>query len=585
MPVVSDGTIPTNGDLSQTSALHLYYLIGTSDATGLLTLATFDRQIDIHFRKGNPEYVDSNHADDLLTSFLVRAQLATFEQLASADAQKIRFGGELIGALFGLGVLNPATAVTHLTTRACSILFRAFLADSGVFHFEPVDLPANKAMPLGNRWSVLAEQARKVPPMEIRRRMAHLVDNPIMKSGGRLASDQLRLTPQEARALAYFDGVHSLAQLEAAHPNEADVILRVAWMLKDLEAVSFAGVKLAAPQAAPPVVEAEPLLEATVIEAEVVAEPAPPPPPPPAVAPPPPVAAPPKPAAPPGPPKVAAAGPPRPVGSPGARPPPPQLKPAAPAAAAPPPAAPKPPPVAAAKPAAPAVAPATSLDGELRQLEATLKKMREQNFFELFGLTPKAEAGQIKIAYFKLAKLYHPDTVPPGAPDAYAKLKADIFARIGEANRTLTDDSARLDYIADLEAGGTGGDKIDVAQILAAEEQFNKGMLYVKARRYPEAVKILEEAIKGNPEEGEFYAWRGFAKYYTFSDKKAGGAEALKDLAICTKKNPRVAQAYYFHGVIAKSMGDLATAKRMFQKTLELQPDHLDAQRELRLMK
>jgi curved DNA-binding protein CbpA len=226
-----------------------------------------------------------------------------------------------------------------------------------------------------------------------------------------------------------------------------------------------------------------------------------------------------------------------------------------------------------------------SLDAEVKQLEQTLKTMRGQNFFEIFGLTPKAEPGQIKIAYFKLAKVYHPDTVPPGAPEAYAKVKADIFARIGEASRTLSDDNARLDYIADLEAGGTGGDKIDIAQILAAEELFQKGVVFVKARRWPEAVKILEDAIKANPEEGEFYAWRGFAKYYTFSDKKAGSAEALKDIAICQKKNPRVANAMYFQGVIAKSTGDMVVAKRLFQKTLELQPDHLDAQRELRLMK
>jgi hypothetical protein len=631
-PAVQPGTVPASGDLSQHSVFNLYYLVASSDLTGLLTLDLPDRQVTLHFRKGNPEHVDSTHSEDALTTFLVKAQLATFDQLGQAESQKAKFGGELVGALFGLGILNPSTAFTHLATRATGILFRALMAEQGTFHFQAIDLPPHKAMPLGNRWAVLAEQARRAPAPEVRRRMAGHADYPVMKSGGRLASDQLRLTPQEARALSYFDGVHSIAQLAAAHPAEADHIFRVAWMLKDLEAVSFAAVKLAPPppHAAPapapapaPEPELEPMLEA---EVQVDPEPAPAPPamapPPPVMAPPPPVVAAPPPAPAAAPAAAKPAGPPRPVGSPGNRPPPPTLKPAGPpggppviaaapggppvikaAAPGPPvmkpaaPSAPQPiaPPPAVRTPTGPLVrnAPAPSaprqmsgeFDGEIRQLSELLKTMRSQNFFEIFGLTPKAQPGEIKMAYFKLAKLYHPDTVPPNAPEAYAKVKADLFSRIGEANRTLVDEKTRLDYIADLEAGGTGGDKIDVAQILAAEEKFNRGMVMSKARKFPEALALFEEAIKANPDEAEFYAWRGWAKYFTIADKKLGAQDALKDITICTKKNPRVANGYYFHGQIAKLIGDNATAKAMFKKTVELQPDHVDAQRELRMLK
>src|SRR5262249_47255605 len=155
--------------------------------------------------KGNPEFVDSTHADDALATFLVRAQLASFDQLGKAEQEKGRFGGELVGALFGLGILQASTAFTHLATRANNILMRAISAEGGTFMFEAKDLPPHKAMPLGNRWAVLAEQARRIPIADIRRRMTAVADNPVMKSGGRVAFDQLRLTPQEARALSYFD--------------------------------------------------------------------------------------------------------------------------------------------------------------------------------------------------------------------------------------------------------------------------------------------------------------------------------------------------------------------------------------------
>ncbi len=575
---ISDGTIAPSGDLSKLPVLHLYYLIAATDRTGLLTLELPDRKIEVHFRKGNPEYVDSTHADDALATFLVRAQLASFEQLGRAEAEKAKFGGELVGALFGLGILHPSTAFTHLATRANNILMRAFAAETGAFRFEPKELPAHKAMPLGNRWSVLAEQARRIPISEIRRRMTDVADNPVMKSGGRVGFDMLRLTPHEARALSYFDGVRSLSQLAAAHPPEADHLFRVAWLLKDLEMVSFAAVKLPPPAAAEPLVEAEPLLEATV-------EPEPPPPPPPApvAAPPKPVAAPSAPAAPrPPPPKLspaAPAGPPRPAGSPGAaaapRPPPVMH----PQAAAPAPAPPRPAPVVAAAPAH-----SGEYDGEVKQLQELFKKMKGQNHFEIFGLGPKADAGQIKIAYFKLAKQFHPDTVPPGAPDALAKAKADVFARIGEANRTLVDEKLRADYIAELEAGGTG-EQVDVAQILAAEEMFQKGQILVKARKFPEAVKMLDEAIKANPEEGEFYSYRGYAKFFMNSDRKAGYVEAMKDINVCLKKNPRCASVHFHQGMMSKLLGDSSGAKRHFQQTVQLDANHIDAQRELRMMK
>jgi DnaJ-domain-containing protein 1 len=591
---LSDGTVPPDGDLATLPVLHLYYLIASSDRSGLLALTLADRKIEIHFRKGNPEFVDSTHADDALATFLVRAQLASFDQLGRAETEKARFGGELIGALFGLGILNPSTAFTHLATRANNILMRAFAAEAGTFQFEPKELPAHKAMPLGNRWSVLAEQARRIPISEIRRRMADVLDNPVMKSGGRVAFDQLRLTPHEARALSHFDGVRSLAQLAAVHPGEGDHMFRVAWMLKDLEMVSFAAVKLPPPVEPPPVAAPPhaPVVPVTPV-APVVSAPA-------AVAPvasaapavprQAPAAGPrsgPLPGAAPRPPPVV--GPPRPAGAPGtsARPPP-TLQPSAaapsPRPTAPPsvvPVAPVVPPVSA--PAGPA-AHSGEYDTEIRQLQELFKTMKSQSHFEVFGLTPKADPGAIKVAYFKLAKVYHPDTVPPGAPEALAKAKAEIFARIGEANRTLVDDKMRAEYIAELEAGGTG-EQVDVAQILAAEEMFQKGQILVKARKFPEAVKMLDEAIKANPEEGEFYSYRGYAKFFLSPDRKATYAEAMKDIAICLKKNPRCASVHYFQGMMSKLLGDNFGAKKHFEQTVRLDANHIDAQRELRMMK
>lgn len=611
------GDLPPRGDLTQASPLRLYYLAASSEVTGLLTLELADRAIQIHFRKGNPELIDSDHAEDALGAFLIKQGLANPAQLKQAEAEKARFGGELVPALFGLGLLNPGTAFQHLQTRASSILGKALMATNGRFTFVPQELAPSRAMPLGQRWGLAAEQVRRIPVPDLRRRIAEVFDLPVMKSGGKVPIGELRLTPQETRAAGYFDGVRSLAQLISDLPGEADTIVRVAVYLKEVDAVSFAGVVVPPREGG-----VEPPLEAEIageLDAELDSSAAPTPPEAPAAPAPapraavPPQAARPPPTIPGGPPKMAApaAGPTAaPTAGPGARPAagppggPPRMVPQ-PAGAARPPQPAQPAASTTRAPTGAGGAPVSStkitqkapvvqanadkpagLDNtnDVIQLRAYAEKTRGQNLLEVLGVQKNVNAAQVKAAYFKLAKSFHPDTVPPGTPEEVGKLKAEIFGKIGEANRTLSDDAMRAEYIAEVEAGGVG-EKVDVAAILAAEEMFQKGQILVKARKFPEAVKMLDDAIKGNPDEGEYYGWRGYAKFFLNTDKKAGHAEAMKDINVCVRKNPRVADVFYFQGNMAKLMGDLVTAKKFFKQCTDLNPQHLEAQRELRMMK
>ncbi|WP_208729912.1 DUF4388 domain-containing protein, partial [Corallococcus exercitus] len=245
-------TVPPQGQLQQCSPMQLYGRIAAGEQTGLLTLGLSDRTLSIHFRKGSPEFVDSSHAEDALGVSLLGARLLTAEQLQQAEGAKDRFGGDLLAALFGLGLLQPATAFTQLAQRALGILGKALRAESGTFSFEARDLPAQKSMPLGNRWALLSDQVRRMPTADLKRRLAYVLPMPIMKSGGRVASSDLRLTPHEVRALAFIDGVRSLGQLLQDVPQDAEHLLRVAFLLKELNGVSFAAASRTQAAAPPP---------------------------------------------------------------------------------------------------------------------------------------------------------------------------------------------------------------------------------------------------------------------------------------------------------------------------------------------
>jgi curved DNA-binding protein CbpA len=231
-------------------------------------------------------------------------------------------------------------------------------------------------------------------------------------------------------------------------------------------------------------------------------------------------------------------------------------------------------------PAAPKVtaAPVTEDVKQLQQLYETLKK---STYFDVLGLKRDADANQVKIAYLKAARSYHPDTIPPGAPEALAKVKADLFALIGEANRTLSDASLRADYIGELEAGGTGS-KVDVEKLLKAEELFQKGRVYVQARKMADAQKLFDDAIACNPDEPEFYAWRAYSRFLAASDRKLVTADVTKEIKGALEKNPNCAPAYYFLGYVQKSNGDAKGALVNFKKCVQLDPKHIDAAREVK---
>ncbi|MFY0564350.1 J domain-containing protein [Archangium lansingense] len=602
-PSVPEEPPPTSGQLETHSPVRLYGLIAAGNHSGLLKLTLADCAVSIHFRKGNPEFIDSSHPEDALGNWLLQAKLATPEQLQQAESARGRFGGELLGALFGLGLLQPASAFTQLAHRAQSILLKGLRAESGTFTFEAKELPPAKAMPLGNKWAVLSDLVRRIPSADLRRRLQPVLNLPVMKASGLVATGDLRLTPHEVRVLALIDGVRSAGQLLNDLPQDADHLLRLVFLLKELNGVSFAAV---AQRTAPP-----PGAQANPAGAQPAAKTAPPVAPAAKTAPPvapaaktaPPVAPAAKPAAAPQAarpgttaPGVAQAG-----ATPQATAPRPAAAPQAPAAAkpaSPPPAATQAPrpaaPAAAppaAKPAAPAPAPAAAAAApgsapganEIPALRELAEKLKEQNHFERLGLGADTNGPAVKIAYFKMAKQYHPDTLPPGAPPELEKLKADIFAYIGDAYRTLSDDKGRAAYLEDLKTGGSQPAQVDVEAILKSEELFRKAGHYIKARKFADAAKLLDEAIQLNPEEPEFYAWRGYARFFTFEDKKAGYTEAYRDIQACLKQNEKVASAHYFLGVIAKLCGDNSGALKHFQKTVEIQPNHIDAQREIRM--
>ena len=77
--------------------------------------------------------------------------------------------------------------------------------------------------------------------------------------------------------------------------------------------------------------------------------------------------------------------------------------------------------------------------------------MADKNYYDILGVSKNATQDEIKSAYRKMAKQYHPDFHPN---DAAA---AEKFKQINEANAVLSDEQKRKQYDYELEHPGMSG--------------------------------------------------------------------------------------------------------------------------------
>ena len=511
------------GTLAQDSALRLCYLAAAAQAAGRLELDTERGRFRIHFKRGVIEYAASDAAEDDLGRFLVLRGAATAEAVADAERVRGDLGGDLVAALARLGLMNPAESFRVLQEHGALVVTRALGAERGTCRFDPVAPLPPSSFPFGPRWAVLCEAARRLDGLAIRKLLGERLQKAARRTGGRVDLQELRLTAHEARAVALFDGRASLSALASSRPAEAEAILRVAFLLGEFELIAFG----------------EPAMVPGPAPVEPVAPPAVP------AAPAPAPRAPPATPAPHSPPRPAAVSRPVPPAKPAAeqKPTPPQ---------------------------------------DSAKLHAFHDRICAGDHFEALGVKRDATTAQIKTAYFQLAKTYHPDAGPAGEPAEDKKLRADIFARLGEAWGVLGEDAKRGQYLQELSAGGKPD--VDVAAIFRSEELFQKATILVRSRQYPAALQTLNEAIKLN-DEPEFSVWKAFVEFLLAPDGKRQHPASAAAIESALKKVPRCMSGYLFLGQMAKVVGQLDLAEKHLKRGLALESEHVELTRELKYLR
>jgi CheY-like chemotaxis protein len=222
-------------------------------------------------------------------------------------------------------------------------------------------------------------------------------------------------------------------------------------------------------------------------------------------------------------------------------------------------------------------------DPKVSELQKLCAQMQGQGFFEILGVTEQAAASEIRRAFLRKAKSYHPDRFSSES-EAARKVAGEIFSLLSSAHDTLTDKDARTEYLARLERGSeTGHDHREIVMILRAESLFRDAESHLKRRDYARAGSLLRAAVELNPKEGEFCALMGWCHFLEHREEQQAVAQAITALEQAIQLSPGSASGYYYMAKLHKARERHAEASTMFRKVLEIDPKHQEAMREVRL--
>jgi DnaJ-class molecular chaperone len=210
--------------------------------------------------------------------------------------------------------------------------------------------------------------------------------------------------------------------------------------------------------------------------------------------------------------------------------------------------------------------------------------LKQKNYFDMLGISRTASAGDVKRAYFALAKEYHPDRLPASVSREVRKVAEELFQYLTTAQEVLSDTKRREAYVRELSTGVKAGMSDEVTRILAAEGQFQQGETYLRRRMFAKAAECFKEAINLYADEGEFHAHYGWALFQSDPENRDIQKQAREAINAAISLNPKIDRAYLFLGYIHKSTGRQDLAEQQFEKAIQCNPDCTDALRELRLL-
>ena len=218
------------------------------------------------------------------------------------------------------------------------------------------------------------------------------------------------------------------------------------------------------------------------------------------------------------------------------------------------------------------------------ELVELAESFRGRSYFEILGVSPESGSAQLDRAYEQLSARTHPDRFS-AAGESARDLAAELFEQVTQAYETLSDPHLRQAYVLDCQSRERNQAKRDRAErALEAESEFQRGQAALNSREYEMALLHFGRALQLYPDEGDHHAHYGWALHLCHPGDPAMVAEAIEHVKRGLKLASHREKPYLFMGRLYRAVGRVDTAEKMFTRAVQIQPECVEALRELRLI-
>jgi DnaJ domain len=206
------------------------------------------------------------------------------------------------------------------------------------------------------------------------------------------------------------------------------------------------------------------------------------------------------------------------------------------------------------------------------------QSIESEDFFEMLGVPEGAPIDAARAAYFRLAKVWHPERLPDDLEPFRSEVEK-IFMFMTRASATLTDPDSRRAYIETHDqnaAATTIASKPHADVVRDIEQSINK-------RDFAIAEQIARHLIDLDADDAEAQALAAWAVTQAGEATEEVLRAALPRLDKAVQKDTYCERAYFYRGVVHKRLGSSTAAFKDFNRVMQLNPKHVDAQREIRI--
>jgi len=218
------------------------------------------------------------------------------------------------------------------------------------------------------------------------------------------------------------------------------------------------------------------------------------------------------------------------------------------------------------------------------ELSAMAERMRNADAFGVLGVERTAGEDEIRNAYASLAKRTHPDRFVI-ASGVVHRMAEEVFGLVSAAYEAIGDGRSRLLYLrGEADRRKLEEEMAEGQRAVRAELEYQKGEAALRARRPDVALEHFQRAVDTYPDEGEYHAALGYAVHLSKPFDPTTLKKAYAHIQKGRKLAPDRAKPYLYLGRLALVEERAEVAEKMFGRAVQLDPDCLDALRELRLI-